>query len=483
MKAITSPLLLVSVSLSALFVRTTAQAAPPVAVDIVWVDADSSAAFSSITDGSTFTIDELPEVVNIVAVISNDPEAPVNNVQMQITGAIDNFNNEGSEPFSFFGDTSSGFNQISKFDFPVGNYTLTATPFTGKGSSREEGTTLEVTMTIITAVVPTPAPTSSEPEVVPTPAPKAGWELIYDEDDAANPAASVRVENGFVELDGLFYLMGGRGVEPTDVFDPTLADTPSEAWSSSDNITNYHHFTPIAFDGIIYVVDAFRGEYPKEGPARSVFAYEDGFLFSKVRIPPDRRRSACAVVLYQGVIYKVGGIQDGHLNSTTTQFDSYNPTTNAYELLPNEPMIPRDHAGAGVIDGKMYVAGGRVSDVGTDIGFDDTVAEIEVYDFATMTWSILPPEQNLPTLRASCAVVAYQGLLVVIGGESEFSTSALNDTEAFNPVLGTWETLAPLNKGRHGTTAFVFQDAIYIGGGGRERDQALPSSSIEKLEL
>jgi hypothetical protein len=51
------------------------------------------------------------------------------------------------------------------------------------------------------------------------------WTTI---ETASQPAA--RHENGFVEYKGKFYLIGGRGINPVNVFDPE-----TETWETMGN--------------------------------------------------------------------------------------------------------------------------------------------------------------------------------------------------------------------------------------------------------
>src|SRR3712207_9237684 len=76
----------------------------------------------------------------------------------------------------------------------------------------------------------------------------------------------------------------------------------------------------------------------------------------------------------------------------------------AGEWVPRAPMpTARSGGGAGVIDGKIYVAGGRPPH-----GHD-----FAVYDPRTDEWTVLP---DLPTQRNHLAVAAIDGKLYVAGG-------------------------------------------------------------------
>lgn len=268
------------------------------------------------------------------------------------------------------------------------------------------------------------------------------------------------------------------------MFHPDHEGSPDSAWSDALELTQIHHFQPAVVEGDVYIVNCFRGTFPNEMPAIFVYAYRPATdeLLEKTEIPPSRRRGSTATAVYDDVIYTIGGITNGHVSGTTTHFDRYDPLFNEWTVMPNEPATPRDHAGAAVINDVLYVAGGRVSDWGNgEPGYDDAIDTVDAYDFTTETWSVL--DATLPTVRGGVAVVAYLGWLVVMGGESEFNADAYDIVEAYDPETGEWFSLAPLNKGRHGMTAFVYDDAIYIAGGSGDRGGTPELSSVERLKI
>ena len=74
------------------------------------------------------------------------------------------------------------------------------------------------------------------------------------------------------------------------------------------------------------------------------------------------------------------------------------------------------------------------------------------------------------------------GHLLVLGGESGSQEPAHAEVEAFNPETGTWQSLAPMNTGRHGTQAIVHEGHLYIAAGSRTRG-ATEINSQERFTL
>jgi hypothetical protein len=69
----------------------------------------------------------------------------------------------------------------------------------------------------------------------------------------------------------------------------------------------------------------------------------------------------------------------------------------------------------------------------------------------------------------------------VIGGESGGQELAHNEVEMLDVASGTWKSLAPLQRGRHGTQAIYFDDMVVIGGGSGNRGGGPELNSFEVL--
>jgi hypothetical protein len=109
--------------------------------------------------------------------------------------------------------------------------------------------------------------------------------------------------------------------------------------------------------------------------------------------------------------------------------------------MPN----PRNHLGWGVIDGKVYVAGGQhLWDSST------AQADLDRYDPATDSWTVLAP---LPVARSHTmdSTFVLNGRLVVAGGWTTWLVSG--SVTAYNPATNTWQSLSDLPEPRTSTTA------------------------------
>lgn len=285
-----------------------------------------------------------------------------------------------------------------------------------------------------------------------------------------------RHETSFVYVGGKFYLIGGRESQKVQIYNPS-----SNSWSDGATAPiTMHHIQPVAVDGLIYAVAAYSGNCcASEFGASHVYVYDpvQNKWFQTTQIPSNRRRGATGVVHYQNKFYVVGGLSGGHGSPANSYnyFDVYDPARGTWNTLPNAPR-DRDHFGAAVVNGRLYALGGRAS-VGGSF-FNNTVPQVDVFNFSSNSWSTLPSSSNIPSPRAGTAVAVLDGEILVIGGEG--NGNAYSKTEAFNPSNGTWRTLDSMNQARHGTTAAVCNNVVYIAAGSPNQGGGT-SNSLERF--
>ncbi len=283
---------------------------------------------------------------------------------------------------------------------------------------------------------------------------------------AAQTGITRRHEHGYVQVGTKFYLLGGRGINPVDIFDPATG-----TWTrGAPSPVEMHHFQAVVFEKRIYVVGAMTGQFPKEPPLPNVYIYDPAADRWSVgpEMPAGRRRGGAGAVLHDGEIYVVAGITNGHYDGHVAWVDAFNPATGQWRQLPDAPR-PRDHFHAAIIDGRIYAAAGRRSSAATNQTFELTVAEVDVFDLGTSRWSTLPAASNIPTPRAGAGAVVMDGRLIVLGGESGGQPLAHAEVEAFDPSSGRWTSLEPLAMGRHATQAVAHEGKIYLASGSRTR--------------
>ena len=131
----------------------------------------------------------------------------------------------------------------------------------------------------------------------------------------------------------------------------------------------------------------------------------------------------------------------------------------------------RNAAGAAVIDDRLYVVGGRSP--GIRANDQQRLASVEVYTAAANSWAAGVP---LLAARASLAVVALDGRLYALGGETTAGTVS-DAVERFDPATQAWAALPVMPYKVHGLGAVVVGTSIYVMGGFTWASDALGTES------
>ncbi|MDZ4699984.1 MAG: kelch repeat-containing protein [Rhodothermales bacterium] len=286
--------------------------------------------------------------------------------------------------------------------------------------------------------------------------PAGSWEAV-ETPNSPEP----RFESGFVEVGGRMYMIGGLGNPPayTSIYDPQ-----TNTWNRGANVPELvHHFQAVPYAGKIYVAGAWTDIDRKQVGISHVWVYDPAAdtWTQGPEIPEHRRRGGAGAIVYDDHLYLIAGNVGGHgpPAEAKTWLDRMDLATGNWEELPDAPHR-RDHFQAAVVDGRIYAAAGRTSDV---VGFiDSTVAVVDVYDIAKGSWSSLN-DAPIPTERAGTPTAAVGKYIVVAGGEG--FGKAWSETEALDTETGTWHVLDHLNIQRHGTQMFYFDGALWIAGG------------------
>lgn len=287
-----------------------------------------------------------------------------------------------------------------------------------------------------------------------------------------------RDEAAMTALNGKLYLLGGRGINPVEAYDPEantwqpLAPPPLEL----------HHFQAVTLAGRIVVAGALTGKYPREQPVTNIWffdpaknSWEQGPEF-----PAERRRGGGGVVVNAGKIYFICGTTNGHWNGFVPWCDVWNPADNQWTRLPDAPHA-RDHFQAACALGKIIAVGGRTSYGEKKQVFDLLVPETDVFDLAGGRWETDYPNLRTPRAGGSTEVVGDQ--VLVIGGESMSQTNAHNEVEALSLSTLTWKTWPPMNRGRHGTGAAILNGALYTASGVGARGGKPQLDSTERFNF
>ncbi len=199
-------------------------------------------------------------------------------------------------------------------------------------------------------------------------------------------------------------------------------------------------------NGVIYAVGGFNnGTY-----FAVVEAYDpaNDTWTTKASMPTARRLLSTSVV--NGVIYAVGGQSDN--GSYLGTVEAYDPASNTWATKASMP-TPRHQLSTSAVNGVIYAMGGSN---GVPLG------TVEAYDPASDTWIT---KASMPTARFGAGTSAVDGLIYVIGGTTTGGSGFLGTVEAYDPSSDTWATRASMPTARQNLSATVVNGVFYGMGG------------------
>jgi N-acetylneuraminic acid mutarotase len=258
-------------------------------------------------------------------------------------------------------------------------------------------------------------------------------EAYYPASNSWTTLASMSAKREFLGVatgpDGRIYAIGG--------FDPnTLQEvTTAEAYSPSTNTWTAVASPPLlngfglgptvavaGKDGRIY---AFCHRYNASGVDIGGFVSDspsDSWT-TGTAVNIDNSGPTAATLGGDGRIYVLGGFTYplGPGTSPSPKVEAYDPATNTWASIPDDPVAQPLGGMAQGPDGRIYVMGGEDPN-------GSVMANVNVYDPHTNTWSTA---DNLPTAREELAAVASpDGHIYAIGGSTfgEFRTGIVGVT-------------------------------------------------------
>ena len=161
--------------------------------------------------------------------------------------------------------------------------------------------------------------------------------------------------------------------------------------------------------------------------------------------------SELALAEANGKLYLLGGYPASRETSRTVQI--YDIASDSWELGPPLPQ-PNNHGMAASVGGKIYLIGGQTSDV-SDQGYVSTVYEL---DPATGEWVTKAP---MPTARGAGVAVVLDGKIYVAGGRPPRG----HDFAVYDPATDSWEELPELPSQRNHITGAAINGRIHVVGG------------------
>lgn len=257
-------------------------------------------------------------------------------------------------------------------------------------------------------------------------------------------------------LEGKLYVAGGintpaSGFTPLDLLE--LYDPVTDTWTTKAPM---HDARDAAGSAVIGNKLYVAGGQSASGDTATLEVYDPltDTWTTKASMPTPRRWPAVEAI--GGLLYVAGGTKDipGPVSVFAT-VEVYDPVTDTWTAKASLP-APRHSMASGVIDGKLYLAGGfNVA--------DEAVATLLVYDPDTNTWAEKSP---MPTARGFPAGAVLDGQLYVVTGIASFNSPPLQTVEVYDPTLDEWRDEVPIPTGRDRLGEVgVINGSVYVAGG------------------
>ncbi|GAB4190699.1 MAG: hypothetical protein Tsb002_18880 [Wenzhouxiangellaceae bacterium] len=241
-------------------------------------------------------------------------------------------------------------------------------------------------------------------------------------------------------LDGQIYVGGGlrgafRGQRDFWRYEP---DT--QVWTRLSDLPQARdHGMMVAYDGALY----YFGGFVEFVPTASIWRYDPhADQWSVLGVMPGARAAGGAAVLNER-IYLWGG-ERGFI-------DIYNPATAEWESVAFSETVGRDHSSVVAYQGEIWLIGGRLGGIAH--------GAVSIYSPLT---GVVRAGPRLREGRSGFAAVAYQGQIVVAGGENFSPLVTLGSVEYYNPEAGGWQLTASLPTPVHGVSGVQVDDQLYL---------------------
>ncbi|HEX4697625.1 MAG TPA: kelch repeat-containing protein, partial [Candidatus Udaeobacter sp.] len=254
-------------------------------------------------------------------------------------------------------------------------------------------------------------------------------------------------------LNGKVYVIGGYDSDADSTGTVQVYNPTTDTWTLAQALPiAVNHNAAAVVGGKLYSFGANVGE---------TFVYDPNSNSWSARASSHYvHRGTAAVGVINGKIYVAGGAG----TPSEREVEVYDPVANTWSV--KAPMhVPRNHTGGGVINGKFYVVGGR---------HGPSTDALEVYNPQTNTWSMLAP---MPTARSGFASAVVNNEIWVFGGEDPQTLSLHAGVEVYNPVSNSWRSEPNMPSPRHGIWASVIGNKIYIPGGGTTPSLVNPTNT------
>ena len=270
-----------------------------------------------------------------------------------------------------------------------------------------------------------------------------------------------------VFLNDNIYLMGGQDKNNQPVDTVEVYHVKLDKWSVAASLPIPLELADAdIFNKKIYLVG---GQGLNGTHSNDLFIYDPGTDRWHEGKPMPTARHGLTAHFVNGTLYVIGGKNKelmGFAHENLNINEAYNPKTDSWTSKAPMP-TPRHHIASAVVDGKIYVIGGRHT------GLQQTQLDNnEMYDPFSDTWTSKAP---MPTNRSGLAAAASaDGNVYVFGGEDlekachtvpNSSRIVYDNNEKYNPRIDQWTLESPMPTARNTPSVQFANSSMYVIGG------------------
>jgi N-acetylneuraminic acid mutarotase len=272
------------------------------------------------------------------------------------------------------------------------------------------------------------------------------------------PLPAPRQETAVVTLGGEVIVIGGFSGQAGEVAAAAAYDPKGNRWRELQDLPRpLHHANAAVVDGQLYVLGALStNTFTAIGEA---WRYDPGTdeWSAVTAMPAGSERGSAVVGVIDGKVYVAGGFRAGKSVADHSVFDPSAGAGGTWTALAPLPEV-RDHLVGGAARGKLVAIGGRQD------GIENRTGRVDLYDPASNTWSL---GAAMLTARSGCAAGVIGDVIYVVGGEGNpaATSGVFAQNEGYDVVADRWSTFEPMRTPRHGMGAAVVEGTLYVPGG------------------